>query len=137
MQLGQRSRIYSGDDLSWLGSRHGTETPQTCTIVTATLTAGTHYPNGFVPAGMPLGKFTSGGNAGKFGLLNASASDGSQTLWGFLLHSQEVLDSTQNITASLIERGRIKLFNLPVMYSSLLTSGVQAANPRFVYVATA
>lgn len=137
MQLAPRSRLYSGDDQSWLGSRRGTETPQTCTIVTSTLTANTHYPNGYVLSGMPLGKFTSGGNIGKFGLLNTAASDGSQTLWGYLLTAQEVLDPTQNITASLIEYGRIKLYNLPSIYSSLITSGVQSANPRFVYVATA
>ncbi|MBT0771818.1 hypothetical protein KIH74_22950 [Kineosporia sp. J2-2] len=137
MQLGITTRTYGDGDQSWLGSRDGTDVPQTCTIATSTLTAGTHFPDGYIPSGTPLARFTSGGNAGRYTVLNNAASDGSQTLVGYLLTDQPVRDAAAPLVASYIYRGRIRIPRLPSFAQSLITSGVQSGNPRFIYTTIA
>ncbi len=48
------------EDRSWLGSRDGTPYTQSITLDTSAFTAGTHYPDGFVPSGLVLAKLPSG-----------------------------------------------------------------------------
>ncbi|MCV7354489.1 head decoration protein [Mycolicibacterium fluoranthenivorans] len=50
------------------------------TLDPSKFTAGTHYPNGFLPSGTAIGKVTA---TGLFGPYNDAASDGTQTLYGF------------------------------------------------------
>lgn len=63
--------IAVGDD-SWLASRHGTDDIQTITLDISTFTEGTHYPNGFLKSGLPLGEITA---SGKYGPYVASPSE--------------------------------------------------------------
>ncbi|MFE0039434.1 head decoration protein [Streptomyces sp. NPDC059015] len=72
---------FGQDDQSWLASAHGTDTARTITLDTSTFTSGTHYPNGYFPSGLPLGKITA---SGKYGPYNNAASDGTEVLAGFL-----------------------------------------------------
>ncbi len=58
MDISVTTESWSVDDHSWLASRDGTEVTQSITLDTSAFTAGTHYPNGFVPSGtilVPLG----------------------------------------------------------------------------------
>jgi hypothetical protein len=137
MDLSQRSEAFTSDDQSWLGSRDGTDVPQTCTIKTSTVTEATYFPDGYIPSGMPIAKFTSGGNAGKYTVLNTSASDGSETLVGYTLTAIPVPDATKDVVGAYIYRGRIKVNRLQTAYQSLVTSGVQSGNTRFIYTTTA
>lgn len=43
----------SGDQ-RWIGSRHALDSAQTGTIKVSDLTKATHYPNGYVPSGLPV-----------------------------------------------------------------------------------
>lgn len=81
MDLNMRTESFGQDDQSWLGSSHGTDTARSITLDVSTFTAGTHYPEGFLKSGMPLGKITA---SGKYGLYSDAAADGRQTLAGFL-----------------------------------------------------
>lgn len=72
MDLSMRTEAFSFDDQSWLGSAHGTDAARTITLDTSAFTEGTHYPNGYFPSGLPLGKITS---SGKYGPYGASTSE--------------------------------------------------------------
>lgn len=81
MDLNIRTESFGQDDQSWLGSSHGTDTARSITLDITKFTAGTHYPDGYVKSGIPLGKITTGG---KYGPYDDAATDGRQTLSGFL-----------------------------------------------------
>lgn len=86
MRLQQITETWGQDDQSWLGSAHGTDNARPATLDRSTFTANTHYPNGYFVSGIPLGKITA---SGKFGPYNDAASDGTQTLVGFLFCAVE------------------------------------------------
>ena len=60
------------DDPSWLGSARGTSQAQSIALVMGLFIAATHYPNGYLPSGLPLILLTSGPNAGRYGPFGAA-----------------------------------------------------------------
>ncbi len=49
------------------------------TLDISKFTAGTHFPNGFIPSGTVVGKLTAGGKCGPY---SNAASDGTETAYG-------------------------------------------------------
>ena len=43
-------------NMEWLGSNHGIRNARTEILDISTFTAATHYPNGYIPSGMPVAK---------------------------------------------------------------------------------
>jgi hypothetical protein len=122
------------EDLSWLGSARGTSQAQSIALLFSAFTAGTHYPLGYFPSGLPLGKYTSGANTGKYGPYTAGATDGTQALAGFLLTATSVPRTGSTATVvngPLLDTGRVIVANLPV---AGVDATAQATNPRFVFV---
>lgn len=119
------------DDLSWLGSARGTSQAQSVTLVMASFTAATHYPDGYLLSGIPLGKYTSGANSGKYGPYTAGAADGTQNLAGFLLTAVPAPrnSATTTVNGPLLDTGRVIVSKLPVS----IDATAQGTNPRFVY----
>lgn len=73
------------------------------TLDISKFTAGTHYPNGFVPSGTAIGKVTS---TGLYGPYDAAASDGRQNAYG--LTYADVRAIRQNgTTASKVGTGAV------------------------------
>lgn len=133
MDLTPVSQPIGRDDQSWLGSARGTSEAQSIALTMSAFTAGTHYPNGYFPSGLPLGKFTSGANSGTYGPYTAGASDGSQNLAGFLLTAVAAPRSGSTATVvngALLDQGRVIVSKLPISVDAT----AQATNPRFVYV---
>lgn len=60
MDIGLRTEEWGVEDRSWLGSRDGTEFTESITLDVSAFTAGTHYPDGFIPSGTVLSKLASG-----------------------------------------------------------------------------
>jgi len=120
------------DDPSWLGSARGTSQAQSVALVMASFTAATHYPNGYFPSGLPLGKYTSGANSGKYGPYTAGATDGSQNLAGFLLTATAAPRNSGSavVNGPLLDSGRVIVAKLPITVDAT----AQATNPRFVFV---
>ncbi|WP_406324131.1 head decoration protein [Streptomyces niveus] len=87
MDLSLKTESFTQDRRDWLGSAHGTDAPVSITLDVSKFTAGTHYPDGYIKSGIPLGKVTTGG---KYGPYDDAASDGRQTLVGFLFTAQDV-----------------------------------------------
>lgn len=67
----------------------------------ALFTAGTHYPNGFLPSGLVLGRVTTGGRLGPY---DNTATDGRQTAVGFLYNSTRVpSDTSRKVAAAIVD----------------------------------
>lgn len=98
MDLNLKVESFTQDRRDWLGSAHGTDAPVSITLDVSKFTKNTHYPDGYLKSGIPLGKVTSGG---KYGPYDDAASDGRQTLVGFLFTAQDV-DARQVASTSVV-----------------------------------
>jgi hypothetical protein len=112
MILAQTSEQFGSDDQSWLGSAHGTDATETISLDTSTFTKGTHYPDGYFRSGIPLGLITA---TKKYGPYNDTATDGRQTLVGFLYSAvQAPTDNTVDPSAAMLTHGKVRVSRLPL-----------------------
>ena len=79
MDITVRSEAFGVEDRSWLGSAHGTEATRTITLDVSAFTAGTHYPDGYIPSGTVVARNDSSGMYEPY--------DGDNTAAGFLFNS--------------------------------------------------
>lgn len=133
MNLTPTTNTIGRDDQSWLGSSRGTSHAQSIALIVASFTAATHYPDGYLRSGTPLGKYTSGANSGSYGPYTAGATDGSQTLAGFLLTPVAIpaANAPAVVNGALLDTGRVVVSKLPV---GTVDATAQGTNPRFVFV---
>lgn len=99
MNLGLVTESFSQDKRDWLQGAHGTDIVLSVTLDTSKFTSGTHYPDGYIKSGIPLGKITSGG---KYGPYDDAASDGRQTCVGFLYTGVEVVTKRGAVLSSAV-----------------------------------
>lgn len=112
MDLSTRSQSFTNDKQSWLGSEHGTNSCRSITLDTSAFTAGTHYPNGFFPSGLALGKITA---TGLYAPYNNANSNGTETLAGFLFTDVNPgSPTTIDVQGAMLEHGRVIAANLPI-----------------------
>lgn len=115
------STTYSAGKRSWLLSSHGAEDPGTNPSITLDIskfTAGTHYPNGYIPSGTVVSKVTA---TGLYGPYDSTASDGRQTPAddgiGFLFGDISVVrwngSSATKVGGGIVVHGFINLAKLP------------------------
>lgn len=110
-------------DMTWLASSHSLRNARTVTIDVSAFTAGTHYPNGYIPAGTPLAlasgiavPYTSG----------EATTTGAGILAGHLLFDAPVV-GTNDFPAPLLDHGRVKTSKVPVGSDGAFTAPVAAA----------
>lgn len=118
---------YQYEKRGWLWGPHGTEagTNPSGTLDLTTFTAGTHYPNGYVPSGLVLGRITTGG---KLGLYDSTATDGRQTAVGLLFASIKVPASTATpVGCAFVVHGFVDPARLPI--PAQVTTAVRTALP--------
>lgn len=121
MDLSLVSTTTVFDDQSWLASADGTQATKTITLDMALFTAATHFPNGHVPSGTPLGKKTA---TGLYGPYDNAASDGREVAAGFLYGLAKVGNGLPGVTSSgkagaaLLWRGAVRLAKLPIALDS-------------------
>lgn len=115
MDLTLKSINFSQDRRDWLGSQHGTDVSRSITLDVSTFTAGTHYPDGYLKSGLPLGKITA---SGKYGLYDDTKVDGRQVCVGLLFTGVEIIDRRGRVSTtvggSMFVHGFIKTALLPV-----------------------
>ncbi|MEV4939553.1 head decoration protein [Streptomyces zaomyceticus] len=115
MDLSLRTETFGQDRRDWLGSAHGTDAPLGATLDVSKFTAGTHYPQGFIKSGIPLGKVTA---SGKYGPYDNAAADGRETCVGFLFTDVNVTRSngsaSTTVVGSMIIHCTIREAKLPV-----------------------
>jgi hypothetical protein len=118
-----KNEIVGGGDMSWLGSDHGIANARTEIVDISAFTAGTHYPNGYLPSGTPVAKVSGA-------LVPYDATEGTTTgagvLAGFILTDQAVV-GTADFGAPLIDHGRVKVAKLPVSFTAPAAAAKRAA----------
>lgn len=118
-----KTETFGGGDLSWLGSDHGIANARTAVLDISTFTAGTHYPNGYIPSGLPVALV-----AGV--LVPYDATEGTTTgagiLAGFVLTDQPVV-GTADFGVPLFDHGRVIVANLPISFTAPAAAAKRAA----------
>lgn len=98
----------------WLLSPHGSETAISGTLDVSSLTAATHYPNGYVPSGLVLGVITA---TGLYGAYDDTAVDGRAVAAGFLFSSVKIpnlADLTKDVGIAVLAHCFVKISKLPI-----------------------
>lgn len=119
-QFGLFSSPYLTSNRTWLADDHGTEVMPGVTLDISLFNQAQHYPNGFIPDGIVLGKVTA---TGKYGPYLSTAGDGRQTAAGISFNPVSVYQPNgtgvllTNIGMALFLHGFVNAANLP------LTSG--------------
>ena len=109
---------------SWLLSPHGTEpgTTPSGTIGIALFTAGTHYPNGYIPSGTVLGRVTATGLLGPY---DDDAVDGRAVAVGHLFSSITVNVGSTKVGCAYLVHGFVGRSKLP--FATDATGGLDTA----------
>lgn len=94
-EIAVETTTYLPADRPWVlfeASGHYGPVPTDAGVINfALFTLATHYPNGFIPTGVVLGRVTTGGKLGPY---DNTAVDGRQTAVGFLWNSTRVPTDT-------------------------------------------
>jgi hypothetical protein len=120
-----RSETSGTGSQTWLGSTHGIYNCRSGNIDISAFTANTHYPNGYLPSGLPLAKLTS---TDKWVPYNSGGTGGAQTLAGFLYTDQRVSGSGEDFNAPVFQHGFVNVDHLPIALT--VPTGVS----QFVFV---
>lgn len=119
---GLKTETFGAGDQRWLGSMHGVPNARSAILDITSLTEDDHYPNGYVPSGLPVAEVD--------GVLVpfVGSGEGANDLAGFVLTDNKINgDDTQNV--ALLDHGRVKPEFLPVPFDPADTD-----NPHFVWV---
>lgn len=112
MDLSIKTDAFGSDDQSWLASAHGTDAGVGITLDVSAFTAGTHYPDGYFPSGLPIAKITA---TGLYGPYDDTAVDGREVLSGHLMTPLKAPASTStDVGGVLFGHGVVVEANLPV-----------------------
>lgn len=121
-----RTETFGSGDQRWIGSPHGLYDTLTVTIDISAFTAGTHYPNGYIPSGTRLN------------IVNEQQVipwvDGAGAKLAFLYTDQQVVPASgvgaKDFAVPALAHGTIKIARLPGAAFVIPTVAVQ---PQFVY----
>ncbi|GAA3018299.1 head decoration protein [Streptomyces fulvorobeus] len=132
MNLGLVTESFSQDKRDWLQGAHGTDIVPSVTLDVTKFTAGTHYPDGYIKSGIPLGRITTGQKVGPY---DDAATDGRQTCIGFLYTGVEVVTKRgavlSSAVGSMLVHCAVKESKLPV---TLDAAGKTDLGARVIFV---
>lgn len=118
-----KSETIGGGDQSWLGSTHGIANARTEVLDISTFTAGTHYPNGYIPSGLPVAKV--GGVLVPYDATEGTVT-GAGVLAGFVLTDQAVV-GTSDFGVPVLDHGRVIVSKLPISFTAPAAAAKRAA----------
>ena len=114
-----KTENFGGGNYSWIGEgAHGIADARTEILDISTFTAGTHYPNGFFPSGLPV-------RIDDRDVIRPWADVAGAKL-GFLKGDVKT-DGVEDANCSVVVRGNIKPAKLPLAFTVPTT----AAQPQF------
>jgi hypothetical protein len=107
-----RRTDFQAENRSWLLGPDGTRPGDnpSITLDVSKFTAGTHYPDGFIPSGTVLGKVTA---TGKYGPYDAAAVDGREVAAELLFSSLNVATGATIIGGAGLHKGEVDPVRLP------------------------
>lgn len=119
-------------DQSWLGSAHGIRNCRTVTLNVSAFTAGTHYPNGYIPSGTPVALVA--GALVPYDSAEATVT-GAGVLAGHLFTDQSVV-GTGNFAVPLLDHGRVRSAKVPVGANAFTVpvAAAKRASTTIVYI---
>jgi hypothetical protein len=139
MDISVKTDTYLNEDRSWLGSQHGTEATETVTLDVSAFTANLHFPNGFIPSGMPLGKITASGKYGPYGASPSEVQtltvDGNAGTYKITFDGEQTAAIAFNATAAAVQAALEALSNVNPG-DVVVTGGVGAAGGGTPYTLT-
>ncbi|QYB01469.1 head decoration protein [Rhodococcus sp. USK10] len=97
------------ENRSWLASEHGTDYKPSVTLDVSKFTANLHYPKGFIPSGLVVGKVTA---TKRYGPYDPAATDGREIAAGHLFNSVNVIGETK-VNNALLVHGFVTESRLP------------------------
>lgn len=118
-----KTETFGGGDQSWLGSTHGIANARTEVLDISAFTAGTHYPDGHIPSGLPVAKV---GDVLVPYDATEGTTDGAGVLAGFVLTDQRVVGA-ENFAVPLLDHGRVITSNLPIAFTPPTAAEKRAA----------
>ena len=123
------SETHGSGDMSWLASSHDLWNGRSEIVDISTFTAGTHYPDGYLPSGTPVAKVA--------GVLvpydkTEGTTTGAGVLAGHLIGDQPVV-GTKDFAAPLLDHGRVKAARVPHAFAAPVAAA-KRANVTIVYV---
>lgn len=117
-------------DMSWLDSTHGMFSGRTVTIDISTFTAGTHYPNGYIPSGTPVA--LASGLASPYTVAEGTTT-GLGILAGHIL-TDVAVNGTDDFAAPLISHGRVNVAKVPYASFAAPVAAAKRANVTIDYI---
>lgn len=123
-----------GSNYGWLDSTHGIRNGRTGIVNVSAFTAGTHYPNGFIPAGTPVAAVS--GKLVPYDSLEATTTNAG-VLAGHLAADVAVpAGSTADQAGSVISHGRVKTASVPVGVQAFVApvAAAKRINVTIVYI---
>ena len=126
---GLKTTTYGAGDYSWLLNTHGLNAGGQGVLDISAFTAGTHYPNGFIPSGLPVAKV--GGVLVPYDATEATTT-GAGVLAGHVLTDQPVVGAA-DFGVPLYDQGRVVSANLPIAFTPP-TAAAKKAAVAIVYV---
>ena len=124
-----KTDIIGSGDQSWLGSDHGIFNGRTELLDISTFTANTHYPNGYIPSGLPVAKV--GGVLVPYDPTEGTTT-GAGILAGFVLTDQAVV-GTNDFAVPVLDHGRIRSAKVPIIAVPPAAAAKKAAT-TFVFI---
>lgn len=113
---------FGTGDQTWLGSTHGIYNCRTATLDISAFTAGTHYPDGYIPSGTAV-DFADEGAVVPY-------VDGAGAKLGYVYTDQKV-SGTADLAAPILVHGIVNVDNLPAAFTAPATG-----THDFVFVGT-
>lgn len=112
------------DDPAWLGSKHGTDSTRSIILDAALFVSGTHYPDGYLKAGVLLAKVTA---TGRYGPYASDGAGGLATPEGFLYSRVKIVSGSATPAGALLWHGAVVTSKLPHGTGATAGAGVDGA----------
>lgn len=103
-----KSETVGTGDQTWLGSMHAVANAQSVALLKSAFTKNTHYPNGYIPSGLPI-SFNSSGYGVPYGTASSKGL-------AFVLTDRTVTDDDY-VNVAALDHGRIITANLPISFT--------------------
>lgn len=120
MDITVKKAAFQSEDRSWVAQDSVKEKGRlNATLDVSTFTEATHFPNGYIPSGVLLGRITA---TGKFGPYDAAATDGREVADSFLWNATPAsVGGPDQVVARWVGPGVVNETRLPA------SSGIDAA----------